>query len=163
MPNTGMHPPPQKAGRRVMPGRYADPDDSGARRARTMNRLLVSSQAVVLTGVMALLLSGCAAHLNPVQGNGDAGFWMGTWHGFIAPFTLVVSLFTDVGIYEVENIGFWYNTGFLTGLALMFGIIGTVTEGVGAVLVLLGALGVTLLRGIFDLAVLIWVLANKSG
>ena len=80
---------------------------------------------------------------------------MGVWQGFIAPLTLLGSIFTDVGVYEVRNTGFWYNLGFITGLAYIFGFTGTVTGGIGAVLILYGALAVTVLRGLFDVAVIL--------
>jgi hypothetical protein len=51
-----------------------------------------------------------------------AGFWRGLWHGLIAPFAFLISLFKeDVGIYETHNNGNWYNFGFILGLMLVFG------------------------------------------
>lgn len=51
-----------------------------------------------------------------------AGFWLGLWHGLIAPITFIVSLFKeDVGVYEVHNNGKWYTFGFLLGLMIVFG------------------------------------------
>lgn len=51
-----------------------------------------------------------------------AGFWKGVWHGFIAPFALVISLFKeDVGIYEAHNTGRRYNFGYILGLMMVFG------------------------------------------
>jgi hypothetical protein len=51
-----------------------------------------------------------AAHL--------AGFWLGLWHGLIAPISLLVSLFNQsVSMYEVRNNGGWYNFGFMLGLS----------------------------------------------
>lgn len=47
-----------------------------------------------------------------------AGFWAGLWHGFIALFTFVISLFTDsVRMYEVlrHNSGKLYDFGYLLG------------------------------------------------
>lgn len=84
-----------------------------------VRRLLVGVGAVLLVG----LLAGCAAGANPAEGTGDpAGFWLGLWHGFIAPFTLIVSFFNDqVNIYEVHNNGGWYNFGFVLGASLFFG------------------------------------------
>ena len=72
---------------------------------------------------LAALLSGCAAAANPLAGaDAPAGFWLGLWHGFISPITLVISLFsTQVGIYEVHNNGGWYNFGFVFGASLFFG------------------------------------------
>ena len=51
-----------------------------------------------------------------------AGFWLGLWHGLIAPITFVLSLFKDnIGVYEVHNNGRWYNFGFIFGLMIVFG------------------------------------------
>jgi hypothetical protein len=47
-----------------------------------------------------------------------AGFWLGLWQGFIAPFVFLASLFqSNLSIYEVHNNGAWYNFGYLFGLA----------------------------------------------
>ena len=52
---------------------------------------------------------------------GAAGFWLGLWHGLIVPVTFVVSLFTDsVSVYEVRNVGGWYDAGFVLGALLAF-------------------------------------------
>jgi hypothetical protein len=56
-----------------------------------------------------------------------AGFWIGLWHGLIAPVTFIVSLFSaNVSLYEVHNSGGWYNFGFVLGAGLFFsgGILG---------------------------------------
>jgi hypothetical protein len=51
-----------------------------------------------------------------------ANFWAGIWHGLIIIVTFVVSLFTnDVGVYEVNNVGWAYNLGFIIGLSFLFG------------------------------------------
>jgi hypothetical protein len=74
------------------------------------------ARIVVLVGVAALLLAGCAAGANPAAGHGDAGFWLGLWQGLILPVTFVISLFNDnVNIYEVANNGNWYDAGFMLG------------------------------------------------
>jgi hypothetical protein len=76
---------------------------------------------------LALLLAACAAGVNPNVGvaatDGEvAGFWLGLWHGLIAPVTFVISLFTDnVNIYEVANNGNWYDFGFMIGVSSAFG------------------------------------------
>jgi len=56
-----------------------------------------------------------------------AGFWLGLWHGLIAPVTFIVSLFSkNVSLYEVHNSGGWYNFGFVLGAGLFLsgGILG---------------------------------------
>lgn len=76
---------------------------------------------------LTLLLGACAAGPNPsvgvaTEGGELAGFWLGLWHGVIAPVTFVVSLFNDgVGIYEVHNSGAWYDLGFVLGLGFLIG------------------------------------------
>lgn len=82
---------------------------------------------VVLALLLLSLLGGCAAGSNQFRGTLDehgvvAGFWLGLWQGFIAPFVFVASLFkSSLNIYEVHNNGAWYNFGYLFGLACFFG------------------------------------------
>jgi hypothetical protein len=77
--------------------------------------------------LLALLLSGCAAgpntaaHMPGPEGK-IAGFWLGLWHGVIAPVTFVISLFNqNVNVYEVHNNGGWYNFGFVLGAVVLAG------------------------------------------
>jgi hypothetical protein len=84
-------------------------------------------RTLVLLVVGALLLGACAAGVNPEVGaaspDGDlAGFWLGLWHGIIAPVTFVISLFSDnINLYEVHNNGNWYDFGFVLGAGIFFG------------------------------------------
>ena len=87
-----------------------------------------SSIVLLLLAILVVnLLAGCAPGPNllrgtPGEGYRVAGFWLGLWHGFIAPFVFVASLFKhDLSIYEVHNNGAWYNFGYLFGLACFFG------------------------------------------
>jgi len=78
---------------------------------------------LALVAVMLLLVS-CAPGSNPAAGTGgdEAGFWQGWWNGFTILFTWVVSLFNDnVGIYEVNNNGGWYDFGYLLGVMMFWG------------------------------------------
>lgn len=83
-------------------------------------------RVVVLVGCV-LLLAACAPGINPEVGvsppDGNvAGFWLGLWHGVIAPVTFVISLFRDsVSLYEVHNNGNWYDFGFALGAGILFG------------------------------------------
>jgi hypothetical protein len=55
-------------------------------------------------------------------GGRPAGFWIGLWHGLIAPITFLVSLFNaGVRIYEVNNTGRWYEFGFILGAGSSLG------------------------------------------
>ncbi len=83
---------------------------------------------VLVVLALVLLLSACAPGANPeigtaaVEGGDPAGFWLGLWHGLIAPITFVVSLFSDgVNIYEVHNSGNLYNLGYVFGLGFIVG------------------------------------------
>jgi hypothetical protein len=87
-----------------------------------------SSLTVLLLVVLLLsMLAGCAPGPNLSKGLATdqgrvAGFWLGLWQGFIAPFVFVVSLFkAGLNIYEIHNNGAWYNLGYLFGLACFFG------------------------------------------
>jgi hypothetical protein len=84
--------------------------------------------ATVLLVVLVLVLSACAPGANPevgtavVEGGDPAGFWLGLWHGIIAPVTFVISLFVDtINVYEVHNSGNWYDFGFVLGAGILFG------------------------------------------
>ncbi len=83
--------------------------------------------ALILVLLLLASLAGCVPGPNRMRGApGEvysvAGFWLGLWQGFIAPFVFVVSLFrSDVNIYEVHNNGALYNFGYLFGLACFFG------------------------------------------
>jgi hypothetical protein len=84
-------------------------------------------RSVLVLVVVMLLVTACAAGANPELGSappdGDvAGFWLGLWHGIIAPVTFIISLFTDeVNFYEVHNNGNWYDFGFVLGAGILLG------------------------------------------
>ncbi len=45
------------------------------------------------------------------------GFWGGLWHGIIAPFAFIGSLFTDdIAVWAANNNGGWYTFGFVLGV-----------------------------------------------
>jgi hypothetical protein len=98
------------------------------RRNSVRGECMKSSLAVVVLIVVLLnALAGCAPSANQFKGTADqqgrvAGFWLGLWHGFIAPFVFLVSLFKpNLNIYEAHNNGAWYNFGYLFGLMCFFG------------------------------------------
>ena len=85
--------------------------------------------ALLLAGavLLCILLAGCAAGPNQLANSAGregkvAGFWLGLWHGLIAPVTFIISLFSkSVQMYEVHNNGGWYNFGFLLGMLILLG------------------------------------------
>jgi hypothetical protein len=57
------------------------------------------------------------------------GFFHGLWHGFLAPWTLLVAFFADVKMYAFPNSGWLYDLGFLCGLPFCaFGWLGVIVE-----------------------------------
>jgi hypothetical protein len=75
---------------------------------------------IFLLLAITLLLTSCVTHKHETY-NPDYyivyGFWSGLWHGFIAPLTFVISLFSDnVTVWETHNNGGWYTFGFLLGI-----------------------------------------------
>ena len=69
--------------------------------------------------LLITLLTGCIP--SNVPADDPAGFFSGIWHGWIAPFSLVLSIFTDARIYEVNNTGFFYDLGFYMAIISGFG------------------------------------------
>lgn len=76
-------------------------------------------KTIVLVLMGVVLLTGCAdvtvidACLTP----DPYGFWGGLWHGMIAPFSFIGSLFSDnIAMYAVNNSGSWYDFGFWLGI-----------------------------------------------
>jgi hypothetical protein len=88
-----------------------------------MKKALIVAMAILVLVTMA----GCAPGPNELAKSPDdegqvAGFWLGLWHGIIAPITFIVSLFSDnVHMYDVHNNGNWYNFGFLLGASIVLG------------------------------------------
>jgi hypothetical protein len=86
----------------------------------------IEAQAGPLAQALAKL-TGSLAGPNPATNTPDeqgrvAGFWLGLWHGSIAPVTFVFALFSDkVHVYEVHNNGKWYLFGFLLGITSIWG------------------------------------------
>lgn len=82
-----------------------------------------SIRAALSLLLIVILLAACAPGENPAMtSDGGAGFWLGLWHGIIAPLTFLISLFTDdVNVYEVANNGNWYDFGFVLGAGILFG------------------------------------------
>ena len=82
---------------------------------------------LLLISLFLFILAGCAPGPNQSKGTASAhdvvaGFWLGVWHGFMAPFVFVASLFkSNLNIYEVHNNGAWYNFGYLMGLMCILG------------------------------------------
>ncbi|HWS28550.1 MAG TPA: hypothetical protein VN512_00415 [Clostridia bacterium] len=84
-----------------------------------------SGKLFVLCALLVLLMLtsvGCVPGDGANSETKAAGFFMGIWHGWIAPISLIVSIFNkDIGIYEVYNNGFWYDLGYYMAIVSGFG------------------------------------------
>ena len=68
--------------------------------------------------VLVTLMTRCTAEVL-ISGviSEPAGFWLGIWHGIIAPITMIAQFFIDdVAMYAVNNTGGWYDIGFVMGI-----------------------------------------------
>jgi len=78
---------------------------------------------VGLTSLIVLLsLSSCLPGGGNYSPNEPAGFFTGIWHGWMAPFSLILGLFNkNITIYEAFNTGWWYDFGFYMSVIAGFG------------------------------------------
>jgi len=76
---------------------------------------------ILAIGIL-FLLSSCLATDGVDKTQEPAGFLLGIWHGWIAPFSLILGLFIDgVRIYAPYNTGWWYDAGFYIAIISGFG------------------------------------------
>ncbi len=84
----------------------------------TMKKII----AGILFLSILLLTVSCFPEAVPLEQKPPANFLKGIWHGWIAPISLIVSLFNDnVRIYQVNNTGWWYDAGFYIAVISGFG------------------------------------------
>jgi hypothetical protein len=77
---------------------------------------------LLLLAVFILSLSGCFPGGGTNSPADPAGFFKGIWHGWIAPLSLIVSLFDgNIRVYEPNNTGWWYDFGFYIAVISGFG------------------------------------------
>jgi len=77
---------------------------------------------VCLLLTLTLLLTACLPGTLITTEDKPAGFFLGIWHGWIAPISLVVGIFNpEVRIYEQDNIGWLYDFGFYIAIISGFG------------------------------------------
>lgn len=74
--------------------------------------------------VIVLFICSCAdvTNVEECRDFEPYGFWSGLWHGIIAPFSFIGSLFSDsIAMYALNNTGGWYDFGFVLGAGILFG------------------------------------------
>lgn len=76
----------------------------------------------VLVILVSILFTACLPGTLFPSSRKPAGFFMGIWHGWIAPISLIVSIFRPgVRIYEPFNTGWWYDFGYYMAIISGFG------------------------------------------
>lgn len=81
-------------------------------------KLLIIAAVILFT----LVLTGCLPGDGKNSPDNPAGFLWGIWHGWIAPVSLIVSLFKEnISLFESHNSGFWYELGFYLAIVGGFG------------------------------------------
>ncbi len=77
---------------------------------------------IIAVSVMVICLAGCIPGDGKNTAGNPAGFFWGIWHGWLAPVSLIISIFkNNISIYEAANTGWWYNFGFYMALISGFG------------------------------------------
>ena len=82
----------------------------------------VKVKYIILMLSMMFLLASCLPGDGKATGEAPANMLWGIWHGWVAPVSLIFSIFREhLNIYEVHNTGFWYDLGFYMGILGGFG------------------------------------------
>jgi len=68
------------------------------------------------------LVTGCTPGDGTYNTEKSAGFFMGIWHGWIAPISLIIGVFNqNIRLYEAYNSGWWYDFGYYIAIISGFG------------------------------------------
>jgi hypothetical protein len=77
---------------------------------------------LLFLAAMLVLMTGCIPGDGSYTSGRPAGFLWGIWHGWIAPISLIISIFDqNIRVYEVVNTGWWYDFGFYVAIISGFG------------------------------------------
>lgn len=78
--------------------------------------------SILILILISLVFVSCAPGGGSSSVDDPGGFFMGVWHGWIAPITLIWGLFdSSIRVYEVYNTGWWYDFGFYIAIVGGFG------------------------------------------
>lgn len=76
----------------------------------------------IILALLTFTLTGCIPGDGTYRAARPAGFLWGVWHGWIAPISLIIGIFDkNIRIYEVVNIGWWYDLGYYAAVISGFG------------------------------------------
>ncbi len=85
----------------------------------------MKNSKIILSGLFILILlslTSCTPGGGASSPDDPAGLFMGIWHGWIAPISLILGFFNpEIRIYEVYNTGWWYDFGFYIAIISGFG------------------------------------------
>ncbi|HEY5584024.1 MAG TPA: hypothetical protein VIK78_05985 [Ruminiclostridium sp.] len=77
---------------------------------------------IIVVVLISFTLTGCVPGDGTYTAAKPAGFFWGIWHGWIAPFSLIMGLFKkNIRVYEIINTGWWYDFGFYIAIISGFG------------------------------------------
>ena len=78
-------------------------------------------QVFKIIGLLAIMgLASCAHQPSPEYAEHAPGIFLGLFHGFTAPITLVLGWLWEGRIYAFPNTGWTYDLGFLAGCFVGF-------------------------------------------
>lgn len=77
---------------------------------------MTSNLRVLVPLALALLIAGCGFATTGYSVYDPPGFFLGVWHGLLAPWTLILRLFLDIKMYAFPNTGWFYDFGFIIGI-----------------------------------------------
>ncbi|MBT4036161.1 MAG: hypothetical protein HOB84_05555 [Candidatus Marinimicrobia bacterium] len=76
----------------------------------------------ITTMLVIIALTSCMPNPEHDMGQAPSGFFSGVWHGWVAPFSLIVGFFNDhTRVYDPNNTGWWYDFGFYMAVISGFG------------------------------------------
>ncbi len=79
------------------------------------------SMLFLFTAVL-IFLTSCLPNEHADVSGRPASFFMGIWHGWLAPLSLIVGIFNpETRIYETFNTGWWYDFGYYMAIISGFG------------------------------------------
>ena len=77
---------------------------------------MTSTLRLLVPLALVLLIAGCGFATTDASVLDPPGFFLGVWHGLLAPWTLILRLFFDIKMYAFPNSGWLYDFGFLIGI-----------------------------------------------
>ena len=78
--------------------------------------------SIILIVLLLVFVNSCAPGSEASTEGNPGGFFMGIWHGWIAPVSLIIGFFNEnIRIYETYNTGWWYDFGYYIAIIGGFG------------------------------------------